>query len=465
MRPERLRVAVIGGGVAGIATALGLADAGHDVSLLERRPFLGGRVFSFHDEVLGRGLDNGQHAMLGCYRETLALLSRLGSIDQLSWIGLSMELRDGPRRGRLDAGRAPAPFHLGRALFSYRLLSSRQRLAAVAGALRLMLWWRRAPEDLASRTVASALREVGQDADVCRCLWDPIAIAALNIDPSRACAALFAAVVERAFFGRASDAAIVLPGAPLSDVFGDPARRALEEAGVALDMKTRVARIALDADGRASAVVTRDGRRHSCDAIVLATPPPAIASIDIGTARAGVVLGSWVETLAESVPIVSTHLPLEREVDLPPMLGLLGTTTHWVFHTDRFQARAAEGPALLSCVISDAAGLDGRGDDEIADEVVSEVEQHVPEVGRVRRERVRVIREKHATILATVEATAARPGVATSVPGLYLAGDWVDTGLPATIESAAASARLVQEALGSFRRPDRRGAAGAERAA
>lgn len=449
MTASPLRVVVAGGGVAGIATALRLADGGHDVRLVERRPFLGGRVYSFDDAALCRGLDNGQHAMLGCYRETLALLERIGSSRRLHWLGLRMEMRELGRTGYLHAGRVPAPFHLARALLGYRLLSRQEQVAAMWGALRLLVAWRRNPERLARRTVASVLAEVGQSEAVCQRLWTPIAIAALNVHPSRACASLFAAVVERAFFGSARDASIVLPGAPLSEVFGEPAAKALGASGVRLSTRTSLAEILVDEAGGVDGVRMRDGAALECDAVVLALPPQAIGALAIGTGAAEDVLGSWVRTLAGGVPIVSTHVPLDRTVALPAMLGLIGTTAQWVFHTDRFQSGSG-GPSLLSCVTSDAAELDGLDDREIATRVVAELERYVPEVGRVDAARVRVVREKHATIPATVDATAARPRAATSVPGVFLAGDWVRTGLPATLESAAESARLACAEIETF---------------
>lgn len=464
MREASLRVAVVGGGVAGMATALGLADRGHQVRLLERRPFLGGRVFSFRDGDLGRGLDNGQHAMLGCYHETLSFLERIGAAKRLYWHGLRMELRDSGRRGVLDAGSAPAPFHLMRALLGYRLLPGREKLVAMMGAARLLVAWRRGPERFERRTVRAALVAVGQGEPIRRRLWDPITIAALNADPSHASAALFAAVLERAFFGRARDAAIVLPGAPLSEVFGEPGTVALEAAGVALCRRDALATVELDDAGRVAAVRTRTGQCYECDAVVLALTPRALGELSIGGREAHKALGAWIDDLSVSSPIVSTHVPLDRPIDLPVMIGLLGTTTQWVFHTDRFAGRSGGTGALLSCVTSDAASLDSLDDRTIARRVVAELQEHVPEVGRVDPENVRVVRERHATIPATVEATAVRPGTKTGVSGLFLAGDWVRTGLPATLESAAVSARLAVDAVEAHR-PARASSVGQGRAA
>ena len=441
------RIAVVGGGIAGMATALGLVDRGFGVTLFERRPFLGGRVFSFEDPGLARRVDNGQHAMLGCYHHTLAFLDRIGARERLYRHGLRIEMRENGKSGRLDAGRTPAPFHLTRALWKYRLLSRAEQAMAARGALRLLFRWKRNPPWFAERTVRQALDELGQSARVQRLLWDPIAIAALNADPGLACASLFAAVVEQAFFGRAADAEILLPAVPLSDLFGIPGRDALANAGVELRERDTVSAIELDEEGKVLGLRTRAGVVHECDAVVLALPPRAIGGLSIGSRGAGEALGPWVETLSETVPIVSVHVPIDEEVDLPALVGLVGTTTQWVFNVDAFIPRPEGASPLLSCVVSDAVGLDGFDDRTIAERTVGDLQQNFPSAGPFDASRVRVVRERHATIVSTVEATAARPPVTTSTPGLFLAGDWIRTGLPATIESAALSGNLAADAV------------------
>lgn len=448
-----MRVVVVGGGVAGMAVALELADRGHTVRLLERRPFLGGRVFSFQERRGGLALDNGQHALLGCYEATLAFLRRIGSADLLYWHGLRMEMREPGRRGVLDAGRTPAPLHLSRALLRYSLLSSVEKARAVGGASVLMARWKAAPDGFASRTVRDVLRSMGQTEPLCRRLWDPIAIAALNADPAEASAALFAAVLERAFFGRTQDASIVLPAVPLGEVFGGPGERALRAAGVDVLAGTSLTGVNGDPHLGAAAVETSDGRTFEADAIVLAVPPTALRRVRFGNETACEALGPWVDVLGETMPIVSTHVALEQPVSLPAMTGLLGTATQWVFHTNRFRRDATES-TLLSCVVSAAANLDGRDDRDIARETAADLERLCPEIGRVAPESVHVVREKHATIAATPAATQVRPPVHTNVPGVFLAGDWVDTGLPATIESAAVSARDAAAAVAAFRPPE-----------
>ena len=169
--------------------------------------------------------------------------------------------------------------------------------------------------------------------------------------------------------------------------------------------------------------------------------------MSIGPGGASEALGSWVETLGETVPIVSVHVPIDREGSIPVLVALVGTTIQWVFNVDAFIPRPEGASPLLSCVVSDAASLDGIDDRTIAERTALDLQENLPSAGPFDASTMRVVRERHATIVSTVEATAARPGVSTSTPGLFLAGDWVRTGLPATIESAALSGSLVVDAI------------------
>lgn len=441
---------VVGGGVAGIAAALHLADAGFRVVLVERRPFLGGRAFSFTDKNSGLAFDNGQHALLGCYHETIGLITRIGAANRLyRQRGIEVELREAGGRAFLAAGGAPAPFHLGRALLSFTLLTPRERLGAARGALAFVRRARRATDAVARETVEEALAAAGQSPRIREVLWYPLALAALNDDPRIAAASLFAAVIERAFFGRASDAAIVLPAVPLSELFAEPARLALARAGVELVTGLAATDVVLGPDGSVSGLRFSDGSMRDASAAVLALTPAQLAGLQIGAVAAPEALGGLPDVLLETAPIVSVHVPLPSRVALPAVTGLLGTTTQWVFNADRIRRdRQGEG-GLLSCVISGARELDGVADGEVACRVEAELHALLPEVPGISAGRMHIIRERHATMAPTVAANAARPPVETLLPGLFLAGDWVQTGLPATLESAALSGRLAAEACRS----------------
>lgn len=441
-------VAVVGGGIAGITAALRLADEGCRVSLFERRPFLGGRAFSFAGKSGGGEIDNGQHAMLGCYDEALDLLGRIGSFDLLyRQEGIEVELRETGRRARLAAGRAPAPLHLARALAAFSLLTRGERVRAARGALAFVWRARWDPDAMAGETVEEALRHAGQTARIREVLWDPLALAALNDDPRIAAAPLFAEVVRRAFLGRASDAAIVLPAVPLSRLFGEPAGVALQAAGVELLGGTSVRELLPDEAGNPHQLRLAGGGDRHADAFVFALTPQQLQRIPFGAASMAEVLDCASPDLLATAPIVSTHVSLPSPVDLPAVTGLLGSTTQWVFNSDRIrQDREGAPDGLLSCVTSGARELEGVDDAGICAIVEKELHALLPEVAGIEASRMHVVRERHATMAPTVAANRARPAIRTALPGVFLAGDWVDTGLPATIESAALSGRLAAEA-------------------
>lgn len=434
-------VAVVGGGFAGLAAAVRLARAGARVTLLERRPFLGGRAYSFTHPATGEVLDNGPHALMGAYTEAL---------DFLAEIGAAGKLRVQPRLhvamahpalglGAVAAPRVPGPLQAPLALLGYRLLSPADRVRLVVGALRLV----RRERALGALTVSEALAAAGQSRAACERFWEPLAIATLNEAPERAAAAPFAAVVRRAFLAGARAARFALPSVPLSALYTGDARRVVEEAGGAVLLGATAA--ALDcAEGRVEAVCCRDGRRVEADAFVLAVPvgallrllPPALRDAPPFRTLAAVATS----------PIVSVHLWLDRAVGWgSPFLGLLGGRAQWLFDC----GPSAEGGQRLASVTSGARAWDETPDEDIAAEVVAEARAVLPALATARVTRSLVVRERHATISLTPAAHAARPGVATPLRNLLLAGDWVQTGLPATIEGAVQTGReAARRALG-----------------
>jgi squalene-associated FAD-dependent desaturase len=421
-------VAVVGGGFAGLAAAVRLARGGARVTLLERRPFLGGRAYSFVDPTTGDVVDNGPHALMGAYTEALDFLAEIGARSKLALQPrLAVRLAHPALGvGAVEAPRVPGPFQAPLALLGYRLLARRDRLRLLIGALRLV----RRADALRGRTVGEALVAVGQSAAARARFWEPLAIATLNETPDRAAAAPFAAVLRRAFFAGADAARFALARVPLSALYADDARRAIEDAGGTVVTGSGVASLALG-DGRVDALVLRDGRRLAADAVVLAVPCAALLRLlpramrDEAPFRALAAVGTS--------PIVSVHLWLDRPVGWgAPFLGLLDGRTQWLFDC---------GGTRIASVTSGARFWDDLPDDAIAAEVLADAGAVLPALRGAGCGRALVVRERHATISLTPAADAVRPGVATSIPNLFVAGDWVQTGLPATIEGAVQSGR------------------------
>jgi squalene-associated FAD-dependent desaturase len=430
-------VVVVGGGFAGLTAALHLARAGRRVTLLERRPFLGGRAYSFTHAPTGDVIDNGPHAFMGAYTALQALCRDVGAPEAIAFqprlhVPMTHPV-DG--FGAVAAPAVPGPLQAPLALLRYRLLSRRDRARLVAGAARMVT---RPAGALDGTTVADLLAAVGQSAAARRRFWDPLVIATLNEVPERAAAAPLVAVLRRGFLAGARAARFGFATGPLGDVFAAPVRAAIERAGGTV--RTGAAVTALDVVGdRVSGVVLRDGWRLAADAVILALPLSATLPLLPSALRAAQPFASLAS--AGTSPIVSVHLwmPTDVAVGAPaagaPFLGLLDTRAQWLFDC----GPSAIGGRRFATVTSGARAWDDADDRTIVDAVLADVRQAVPALRDVACTRAHVVRERHATLSLTPDVERLRPGVATALSNLVLAGDWVQTGLPATIESAVVS--------------------------
>ena len=250
----RADVVVIGAGFAGLSAAVQLAAAGRRVAVVEEAPRLGGRATAFTDRETGERVDNGQHVLFGCYRETYAFLKQLGT-DQLAPLQMSLSLAMADTSGRMSRLECPdwlrPPLHLVAGVLRWRALPLADRLSAIRVGRPLMAARRRGAAAVAAEvphdvTVAEWLRRHRQSAALCEWLWYPLAIAALNESPHRAAAAPFVRILAELFGPSPADSAIGLPVAPLDELYAEPARRFIDAHGGAVMTKTS-ARIATEA--------------------------------------------------------------------------------------------------------------------------------------------------------------------------------------------------------------------------
>src|ERR1700688_620159 len=221
---------VIGAGFAGLSAAVALAERGVRVTVLEGKPALGGRAYSFADPDTGDFVDNGQHVLMGCYGETLDFLKRIGAYDQLVFHeDLEIEMLAGPgQSAMLKTARLPGPLHMTAALLGYQHLSMAERLSVMRGGLR-MLAMRRFDGELRRFTVAQLMDRLGQSEHARRCFWYPLSIATLNDEPESSSAQQLAEVLKRAFFSRRRrDSAFVYSRVGLSDLYCTGATRLIE---------------------------------------------------------------------------------------------------------------------------------------------------------------------------------------------------------------------------------------------
>ena len=445
-------VIVVGAGVAGLSAAVDLAARGARVTVLEAKAILGGRATAFTDPQTGERVDNGQHVLLGCYEETFAFLRRLGTEgDVRVQPALTVDFVDrAGQRSRLRLPTLPPPVNLAAGLLDWDALSWRDRLAAVglAAPIRLAQAEQRAKSRgqrvarisaSPGETVAEWLINNGQTPRIREMLWEPLALAALNQSAHDAAAPPFAAVLARMFGGGPRDAALALPSRPLDELYAEPARRFLEDRGGQVRVGC-AARIHLH-DGRLTHVETRGERLHA-HAVVAAVPWYGL--VDLFAGDTSPVDGVRHAAGATSPsPIASVNLWLDRQVLSAPFLGLPGRAMQWVFDKEQMFDAATSHLTLVS---SGADGVVSLPGDQLIALALQELREALPESRTAKVLRASAVRERRATF-SIAPGQPKRPRTVTEVAGLVLAGDWIDTGLPATIEGAAISGRLASEAI------------------
>lgn len=436
----RPSVIVVGGGLAGLSAALALVDAGARVRVFEKRAIAGGRAYSYRAREAGHAVDNGQHLMMGCYAATLRYLERIGARERVEVRPLAVPLAE-PGRGIVSFACAPlpSPLHLTVGALGYGHLSLPERSRLLAGGLRFVV--RHLRGGLDGSTVAEALDALGQGERARASFWNPLAIAVLNELPERASAALFGEVLRRVFFARASASHLVFPRVGLSELLIEPAVRAIESAGGDVEVGRAVRELVISS-GRAAGVRLPGGDVIEADAVILAVPPPAVREILPESARRHSVFAG-VERL-RGAPIVSVHLWLRDPVPTPRMLGFLDGPIQWLF-TPPMQPPAGRYVTLVS---SGAHELVDLPPEAIVDEARRALRRYLPSTAEIGWCDSLVTKERAATFAATPAEQACRPPSTTPIPNLFLAGDWTDTGLPATIESAIESGRRAAVATG-----------------
>ncbi|HEV3271773.1 MAG TPA: hydroxysqualene dehydroxylase HpnE [Candidatus Methylacidiphilales bacterium] len=442
--PPPKKVAVLGAGYAGLAAATELLLRGHDVTLIEGRALLGGRAHSFVDSKSGLVLDNGQHILMGCYHETLGLLRRLGVMDRL-YSPPRLEVPFVSEKGRSAlAATAPDPLHLLSALFGYGELSGADKLAAIKLAARLRL----GQKPLANESTEAWMRRWRQTPNIIRTLWEPLCIAALNEPVATASARLFATVIRRSFLAGAADSTILLSRVGLSELFAPEVKKLLEMCRGAIRFQTPVTGLRFDGTALRE-IKLGDGSSLQPEAVVSALPWHVLRGLLPGESKLARACGR-----IQDAPIVSLHLWLDRPILREPFVGLLDSPVHWVFSRDHIHGPNVPGCEghVITAVVSGARDLVDKTGPELEELTMRELARLLPEAAGARVLHRMVYKARSATFAATPETEPLRPEATTEWSNLWLAGDWTNTGLPATIEGAIVSgvraARAVDESCG-----------------
>jgi hydroxysqualene dehydroxylase len=447
-------VVVIGAGFAGLSAAAVLAERGLRVRVLEARGRLGGRASAHFDKASGEWIDNGQHVLAGCYYDTFAFLDRVGAARNV-FVQPSLDVPFIDERGKASRLRCPtwpSPWHLIGGVFRWSGIGWSDRIA-LGRVLRAVQAMRRDQtrgrvsaerERAAGETVDQWLARHGQPARLRTLFWEPLAVAALNQDVRVAGAAPFVRVLIEMFGPDPRGASLAFPVVPLDRLFADPAKAYIEARGGEVRLHS-LARVIVEG-GRVAAVEVR-GERMPATRVIAAVPWFDVPQLVRGADRE---LSSLMATAGamRTSPIVTVNVWFDRAVIDTPFVGLPGRVMQWVFDKSAIwgEGLSPSGIAHLSLVSSGAEAVVRASNEELIALAEKELRESLPRARDARLVRATVVREAQATFSLALDQPA-RPGTVTPVQGLWLAGDWLDTGLPATIESAVVSGHRAARAV------------------
>jgi squalene-associated FAD-dependent desaturase len=445
-----MRVAVLGAGLAGLACGCELADAGHEVTVFEKRPWAGGKAYSFVDPDTGEEVDNGQHVFMACTTAYTDFLRRLGTLHLTRrQRRLSVAVIDAAgRRSRLWAAPLPPPLHLLPSFALYRHLSIADKLRI---GQTILANGRTDAADLDAMTFGAWLRGQGQSETAIRDFWDLIVVPTLNCRSDVASAAQALFIFKEGFLASSGSAAIGVPAAGLSSLHAEPAVRYIEERGGEVRLRCGVDRIDA-ADGAVTAIVLSNGERLSFDAYVCALPPPQLLPL-LPESLTGLPPFDGLRELRYS-PIVNLHLWFDGPVADFDFAAFAGCELQWAFNRSRLDGRRSDGSEHLVLSLSAADAYVDLTKAEMLDRLLPQLNRALPGSAARRVLRSALIKEPEATFLPAPRLR--RPAPETPLANLHLAGAYTDTGWPATMESAVrsglAAARAVQVSQGA-RRP------------
>jgi zeta-carotene desaturase len=451
-------VIVIGGGLAGLAASVALAEAGWQVRLFEQRPYLGGRATSY---VLpaGEHVDNCQHVTLGCCTNLEDFYRRVGSSSKIRYFDRLVFVDPQGRRGEMHAGMLPAPFHMTGSFVTFAPLTIADKFS-IARAMLAIVSAKGHPRDLDERPAISMrtwLARRKQSKGAMERFWRVVLVSALDEELDRTDARFGVDVFWKAFLSNRTGYRMGVPTVPLADLY-DGCKTAMEKKGGEVSLRAPVRSVAIE-NGALAGVRFDEGRTETADAYVFALSHRTLSALLPETLRESEPAFRNLAKIRDA-PITGVHFWFDREVMEEPFITLLDTHTQWIFNKtmlygDTSAATHVSGPdagtkaatQYLQIVISASYDLISKSREEIIDLVLQEVRQALPKSREAQLLKATVIKETAATFSPEPGVDEWRPSQKTSIGKMFLAGDWTATGWPATMEGAVRSGYLAAEAV------------------
>jgi squalene-associated FAD-dependent desaturase len=463
-------VIVIGGGLAGLAAGVALAEAGWRVRLFEQRPFLGGRAASY---VLpdGEHVDNCQHVTFGCCTNLEDFYQRVGCANKIKFFDRLLLLDPQGRRGEMHAGILPAPFHMTGSFLTFAPLALRDKLAIARAFYSILHSGGRPPDAYVPGGISMLewLRRRNQTPAAISRFWRAVLVSALSEELDRIDARYGVDVFWKAVLSNRTGYRMGVPKVALSDLY-DGCRAAIERRSGEVTLRSPARKIVIE-NGAVTAVEFDASRQETADAYLFALPHGTMAELLPFAAKQADTSLANLDNIKDA-PITGVHFWFDRQVMTEPFISLLDTTTQWIFNKSALygataptngNAKNLTNSQYLQLVISASYDLLQKPRQEIIDLCLAEVRHALPAARAANLLKATVIKEAAATFSPEPGVDRWRPKQETHVCRLFLAGDWTDTGWPATMEGAVRSGYLAAEAIlrvagtpRQFLRPDLR---------
>lgn len=442
IRPKAL---IAGGGLAGMAAAIYLDELGYQVTLIEKKKILGGRTYSFTDRITGLTIDNGQHLMIGAYHETLKILERLGVTHKVekqipSRIPL---MGENLKKNIFNLGKSSPPLNLAKAILGFSGLKIMDKISLIKLGLALSQIKKSQQNLPTDKTVHEWLKSFHQSDHAMKNFWDILTYATLNDDPRTTSADGLATILIKSYFADKYDGHLIFPKVGLSELFCNPTEKYLHLRGQKIVTGLALKEIHI-MDGRVRSFRFSDGSEHHADIFVSALPfTPLLKLLPKPLMDSDPKFSTL--TQMTSSPIVSINLFYDKAFMTEKFFGSAGTKTHWFFNKGR-----GEGyPSHVVGVISGAYDFLDLSKYEMVKIADDDLRKICPHAKNSRLIHALVNKEREATL-------SSRPGINLLRPqqkifsNFYIIGDWTQTGLPATIESAVKSAKIMADELQKY---------------
>jgi zeta-carotene desaturase len=441
-----LNVVVVGAGVAGLAAAASLAGAGANVTVLERRPYVGGRAYSYLHPALNEVVDS-QHVLVGCCSNLIDFCNAAGLAEKIRWYDQQTYLEPAtagqePRASTIAPSSLPAPLHYTASFLGMSMLGPADKLAIARG----LAAFARGASGSDDESAAQWYRRTRQTPRAIRHLWEPLLLATLN-DSAENCSMKYAGkVFYELFLKNEAGGRLGIPTVPLSE-FYSAAADLVRAHGGRIDLRASVEQLTQQPDGR---WLLRPGEQGLiADNVILALPfeqtQQLISAAHFHNAsdeESRAALLAKMQRFTHS-PFISILLWYDREITELDHAWLLDSTIQWFVHKSRIRGYAPDRGSYVELVIAGSKTELPMAREEILKPALAELARFFPAVRNARLIKSGILKEARATFSVTPGLDAFRPTQRTAWPGLYLAGDWTATNWPSTMEGAARSGRLA----------------------